>query len=446
MSCSFDICSTSPDAKHRGIALGLTNFRLYYRNQIERLNKFSLKEDKVDKKWLFLVTGGILLVVILTGTLIGRELLTSQDLFVSEESSTDPFSTSSSEGKGSIFGVVNERGGDVVSSATVRAVSRPSGKVETVASDGTGFYEIFLPEGRYVLAVEKEGFELSIIEEVKVQSRIRQDIELVPKGQANPPFALDDSRGFIFGKGAGNEEEVMVLLAVHGILEKTSVVSIELVELTGDGLSIYYRDGQATAVSVGSFDNEPVWEVWLLDGSHIYVQKKCANIVTPAEEEKVSRPTPTPVVLEWMASPAPAPTLSPTSIPTPALTLTPTSTPSPMPISTPIPTPTPTPSPVPTQSPTLGVSLSAEPNAGYAPLNNVDFFVEVSGTAVGLIEYKLDCTSDGVWEREIITDSPSWHAVDLCDFPNSGEYWVKIRVERGGLVVEGTSTILVIAP
>jgi len=140
----------------------------------------------------------------------------------------------------------------------------------------------------------------------------------------------------------------------------------------------------------------------------------------------------------------PTPTRTPT--PTPIHTFTPTRTPTNTPTLTPTPTNTITTTPTPTPTSTLHVSLLADPNAGEAPLNNVDLIVEVNGTATGLIEYQLDCTNDGIWEEENTTNSSSWHAVNICSYSEPGEYSAKARVKRGGLTVEGTSTILVLEP
>jgi len=93
---------------------------------------------------------------------------------------------------------------------------------------------------------------------------------------------------------------------------------------------------------------------------------------------------------------------------------------------------------------TLAVDFSAEPSSGDAPLNNVDLTAYVSGTATGDITYKFDCTNNGSWERTVTTSSTSYTATDLCDYSSEGNYTAKVKVERGGVWVEGTATILVI--
>ena len=97
-----------------------------------------------------------------------------------------------------------------------------------------------------------------------------------------------------------------------------------------------------------------------------------------------------------------------------------------------------------TSGPSLLVDLSANPSSGSAPLNDVDLTATVSGSATGDITYKFDCTSDGSWERVTTTSSTSYAAVDLCDYPDPGNYTATVRVERGGLGFQGTAAIFVL--
>jgi hypothetical protein len=92
---------------------------------------------------------------------------------------------------------------------------------------------------------------------------------------------------------------------------------------------------------------------------------------------------------------------------------------------------------------TLAVDFSTYPSSGSAPLYNVDLAVYVSGTATGNITYRFDCTNNGTWERTKTTSSTSYTATDLCNYYNPGNYTAKVRVERGGAYIEGTSTIFV---
>ncbi len=94
-------------------------------------------------------------------------------------------------------------------------------------------------------------------------------------------------------------------------------------------------------------------------------------------------------------------------------------------------------------SSTLSVEISANPSSGFAPLEDVDLTATVSGTVTGDITYKFDCENDGSWEKIITTSETSFTAYDLCDYPSPGSYVAKVVVERGGLVFEGTTPILV---
>ncbi len=94
-------------------------------------------------------------------------------------------------------------------------------------------------------------------------------------------------------------------------------------------------------------------------------------------------------------------------------------------------------------STSLLVDISVNPASGPAPLNNVDLTVSVSGTASGNITYRFDCTNNGSWERTHTTSNTSYTAYDLCDYSSAGNYTAKVKVERGGLVFQGTIAILV---
>ncbi|MDP2967232.1 MAG: hypothetical protein Q8N87_02375, partial [bacterium] len=94
--------------------------------------------------------------------------------------------------------------------------------------------------------------------------------------------------------------------------------------------------------------------------------------------------------------------------------------------------------------PTLSISLSANPNSGCAPLNDVDLTAEVSGTAAGSITYYFDCRNDGSWDKiytTYTTWSDSYTAYNLCSYSSIGTYTAKVRVETGGLNIEDTVSI-----
>jgi type II secretory pathway pseudopilin PulG len=96
----------------------------------------------------------------------------------------------------------------------------------------------------------------------------------------------------------------------------------------------------------------------------------------------------------------------------------------------------------------LSVSLTANPSSGTAPLNDVDLTATVSGSATGTINYKFDCTNDGIWELQVNNSTLNpYTAVDLCNYSTAGTYTAKVRVERDvANPAEGTTTITVTTP
>jgi len=98
------------------------------------------------------------------------------------------------------------------------------------------------------------------------------------------------------------------------------------------------------------------------------------------------------------------------------------------------------------KEPILTVDFSADSSSGKVPLKDVGLIAYVSGTATGDITYKFDCTDDGTWEKIQVTDSTSHTASDLCDYTLAGIYTTKVKIEREGVQVEGTTQIIVLNP
>jgi hypothetical protein len=90
----------------------------------------------------------------------------------------------------------------------------------------------------------------------------------------------------------------------------------------------------------------------------------------------------------------------------------------------------------------LYADLSASPNTGQAPLNNVSLTASVSGDATGLITYRFDCTSDGVWDWIQTTSANPYTATSICNYPTAGNYTATTKVERENLAFQGTVAIL----
>src|SRR5690606_20382521 len=98
-------------------------------------------------------------------------------------------------------------------------------------------------------------------------------------------------------------------------------------------------------------------------------------------------PSPSPI-----PTPTPSPSPSPTPTPSPSPSPIPTPTPSPSPSPTPTPSPSPSPLPTPTPVPkTLQVILAASPKNFTGFAEGVDLTAQVSGTAVGNINYTFYC-------------------------------------------------------
>jgi len=94
----------------------------------------------------------------------------------------------------------------------------------------------------------------------------------------------------------------------------------------------------------------------------------------------------------------------------------------------------------------LGVSLSASPNSGTAPLNNVSLTATVSGTSSGTYRYFFDCDNDGVNERDTsdIASNP-YTASNLCNYPSAtgSPFTAKVTVWHNYGTAVDTDTVTV---
>lgn len=92
---------------------------------------------------------------------------------------------------------------------------------------------------------------------------------------------------------------------------------------------------------------------------------------------------------------------------------------------------------------TLSVVLSASPNSGNAPLNNVNLSATVSGTATGNMNYKFDCTNDGSWDvQQNNSLANPYTKLSACSYPAAGTYTAKVEVSRQGLVASATTQVV----
>jgi len=92
------------------------------------------------------------------------------------------------------------------------------------------------------------------------------------------------------------------------------------------------------------------------------------------------------------------------------------------------------------ESPRLEATLDAFPTSGSPPLE-VIVKVTVGGTATGPITYRLDCTSDGTWEKTETTTNSSF--TGSCYFIDKGVKIITVEVARGNNIVAAQAQIIV---
>lgn len=95
-----------------------------------------------------------------------------------------------------------------------------------------------------------------------------------------------------------------------------------------------------------------------------------------------------------------------------------------------------------TAVPTLFVSLAANPSVGTVPLTS-DLTAVVSGTALGPITYKFDCTNDGIYEGVFNNITETTKTYSSCAYAAAGSYTAKVYAERDVLNAEATVAIAV---
>ena len=94
----------------------------------------------------------------------------------------------------------------------------------------------------------------------------------------------------------------------------------------------------------------------------------------------------------------------------------------------------------------LSINLSANPQSGCAPLQNVGLRATVNrnydnynnygnnnyDSNYGQLTYRFDCDSDGTWDKTVTTSDTDVVVNDLCDYQNPGNYTARVRVESDG--------------
>ena len=81
--------------------------------------------------------------------------------------------------------------------------------------------------------------------------------------------------------------------------------------------------------------------------------------------------------------------------------------------------------------------------SGTRPLNGVDIDMAVSGNTTGSVNYKIDCESDGVWDKIFSGETEETEIIiDACDYSVLGAYRLLARAERAGMVAEKSIEVL----
>ena len=95
----------------------------------------------------------------------------------------------------------------------------------------------------------------------------------------------------------------------------------------------------------------------------------------------------------------------------------------------------------------LSVTLSANPNSGSAPLNNVDLTATVGGTAAGDITYIFDCDISVAGTDHTYTGASNpYTAADICNYAVANTYTASVEVTRQGITATNTTPIIVNPP
>jgi len=105
--------------------------------------------------------------------------------------------------------------------------------------------------------------------------------------------------------------------------------------------------------------------------------------------------------------------------------------------------PSPTSTPPPAQ--TLSAVLSSSPSSGITPFNPT-LIATVSGTAQGTIHYQFDCTNNGNYEDDVVSNTNPY-STQKCNYPTFGVYTARVHIERGTATpIDRTTTIVVNNP
>ncbi|MDO8495194.1 MAG: hypothetical protein Q7S32_01540, partial [bacterium] len=98
-------------------------------------------------------------------------------------------------------------------------------------------------------------------------------------------------------------------------------------------------------------------------------------------------------------------------------------------------------------NPTVSCGLTAFPDSGNPPLNNVSLTGNVSGSATGNTRYQFDCTNDGSYEVDVTSATAVYATTGAqrCNYATAGVKTALLRVTRQGVINTCTATINVAA-
>ncbi len=92
---------------------------------------------------------------------------------------------------------------------------------------------------------------------------------------------------------------------------------------------------------------------------------------------------------------------------------------------------------------TWDVALDGDLLSGATPLN-VNLTANGAGTAEGNIDWKFDCTNDGIWEKEVTTTNST--DTFTCTYSVAGNYIAKVSSIKGVITAEDTIEITASIP
>jgi hypothetical protein len=95
---------------------------------------------------------------------------------------------------------------------------------------------------------------------------------------------------------------------------------------------------------------------------------------------------------------------------------------------------------------TFTAVLSASPDSGCVPLDNVDLTAKVTDIKDhkdAEYTYYFSCDGDDSWDKTVTTGATSYTARDLCDYEDEDDYTAKVKIEGSETGHSETDTVLI---